>query len=299
MNRAISALCLCLLALLSLSPGRAHALAVPPLTAHVNDYGHMISKATADELEGELRAFEESDSTQIVVLTVPSLEGESLEDFSIKVAESWRIGWKGVDNGVILLVARDDHKIRIEVGRGLEGKLTDLVSGRIIRNRITPRFRAGDFDGGVKDGVQAVMEVVRGEFKAGGRDLAQGRKSAAPPILTLLIFLFLFLVFVSAISRVLGAAAGLIGLPIIGKLAFSALPLAVLGGLAVVGGLGGFVMHSLFSSGGRGRGGGGFWGGGGFGGGPFLGGGFGGGDSGGGFSGGGGDFGGGGASGDW
>jgi uncharacterized protein len=275
----------------------ALALEVPPLTAHVNDYAHVLSKQATEDLERRLAEFEQSDSTQIVVLTIPSLEGESLEEFSIKVAEKWKVGWKGVDNGAILLIARDDRKLRIEVGRGLEGKLTDLVSGRIIRNNITPRFRAGDFDNGVRDGVEAIVEVVRGEYKAEDRDLSQGRKNKAPPVLTLLLFLFVFLVFIGAMSKILGAAAGMIGLPLIGKLAFPALPLLALGGLGVAGVLGGLIVGLLFAGGrGLGRGGRGPWGGGGWGG-PFIGGG--GSSSGGGFSGGGGDFGGGGASGDW
>jgi uncharacterized protein len=287
-----------LLSLVLLSPAAwAEARSVPTLTAHVNDYAGIISQQTAQELEKELVQFERTDSTQIAVLTIPSLEGENLEEFSIKVAEAWRIGQKGIDNGVILLVARDDQKVRIEVGRGLEGKLTDLVAGRIIRNTIVPRFKAGDFDNGVKDGVRAIIEVVRGEYKADERDLTKGHKSA-PPIFTLLIFLFIALIFAGALSRVLGAAAGTIGLPVAAKLAFPALPYLVLGGLALLGLVIGLLLHAIFMGGGRSGGGGGFWGG------PFFGGGWGGGsgsgrDWGGGFSGGGGDFGGGGASGDW
>lgn len=216
----------------------------------------------------------------------------------MKVAEAWKVGQKGVDNGVILLVARDERKVRIEVGRGLEGKLTDLVSGRIVRDRIAPSFRAGDFDSGVRNGVSAIVEVTRGEYEANDRAPMRSR-GGAPPILTLLIFLFIVLVFVGSLSRVLGAAAGAIGLPLVAKLAFSALSLPILGGLAAVGIVGGLLLHTLFSGGGPGSGrGGGPWFGG-FGGGPWLGGGSSGGDSGGGFFGGGGDFGGGGASGDW
>ena len=168
-----SIVCLSLLAIGVLLSPQVFALSAPPLTAHVNDYAHMLSRQTAEELEQRLSEFEQTDSTQIVVLTIPSLEGENLEEFSIKVAEAWKVGWKGVDNGVILLIARDDRKVRIEVGRGLEGKLTDLVSGRIIRNNITPGFRAGDFDKGVRDGVQAIIEVVRGEYKSDDRGLSQ------------------------------------------------------------------------------------------------------------------------------
>ncbi len=285
-------------ALVGLSPCPGLALDVPPLTAHVNDYAGVMSKQAAGELEADLGRFEKSDSTQIVILTVPSLEGEDLDTFSIKVAENWKIGQKGIDNGVILLVARNERKVRIEVGRGLEGKLTDLMSGRIIRERIAPRFRAGDFDGGLREGAQAVMEVVRGEYKGNAEEPVRGRRGA-PPILTLLIFLFLALVFTGAISKVFGAVTGAIGLPVAAKLAFSALSLPVLGGLAALGIGIGLVLSVLFSGGGRfGGGGGGPWLGG-FGG-PFFGGGSSsGGDGGGGFFGGGGDFGGGGASGDW
>ncbi len=241
-----------------------------------------------------------------MVLTIPSLEGEDLEDFSIKVAEAWKIGSKGVDNGVILLIARDDRKVRIEVGRGLEGKLTDLVSGRIIRNSIIPRFRAGDFDGGVRAGVSGIVEAVRGEYRAEGREPG-GNDRGTTPIFTLLIFLFIALVFAGALSKVFGAAVGAVGLPIAAKLSFPALSYPILGGLALLGLVIGLLLHAMFIGGGRGGGGGGRSGGGFQGGllvglleGLFLGGGSGSsGDSSGGFFGGGGDFGGGGASGDW
>ncbi len=133
----------CVLFLFLSSSG--HALDVPKLQGYVNDYATMISPPVRAELNNELRAFEQIDSTQIVILTVPSLEGEALEDFSIKVAEAWKIGQKNKDNGVILLVAKQDRKIRIEVGRGLEGRLTDLMSGRIIDLVMKPRFKRGRF----------------------------------------------------------------------------------------------------------------------------------------------------------
>jgi len=138
----------------------ALALDVPPLRGHVNDYAGLLSPGAAQELESRLADFERSDSTQIVVLTIPSLEGEDLAGFSIKVAEAWKVGQRGLDNGAILLIAKQERKVRIEVGRGLEGKLTDLVSGRIIRGELAPRFKAGDIDGGVLAGVSAIMAVV-------------------------------------------------------------------------------------------------------------------------------------------
>jgi uncharacterized protein len=300
MKRRIAALLLFLGMAASLLPSVARALPVPPLTAHINDYAHMISEPVAGELERELAGLEKTDSTQIVVLTIPGLEGENIEEFSIKVAEAWKIGSKGVDNGVILLIAKDDRKVRIEVGRGLEGKLTDLVSGRIIRNSIIPRFKAGDFDGGVRAGVGAIVEAARGEYKAEGRKPGRGHRGAMP-VFTLLIFLFIALVFAGALSKVFGAAVGTVGLPIAAKLSFPALSYPILGGLALLGLVIGLLIHTIFGGGGRGGGGGlgGFLGG-------FLGGSFFGGgsssddDSPGDFGGGGGgDFGGGGAGGDW
>jgi len=271
---------------------QAPASDLPALKGHVNDYAGMLNPQRAAALETALSDFERSDSTQIVVLTVPSLGGEDVESFSIKVAEAWKIGQKGVDNGVILLVAQAERKVRIEVGRGLEGKLTDLVSGRIIRADISPRFKAGDYDGGIVAGVNAIAAVVKGEYTAAPRDLRQGKKGA-PPLFTLLLFLAVAAVFLSSFSRYLSGAAGAIGLPIIASLTFPGLALAFIAGLAAGGFLLGLFLAALF--GGGGRGGGGYFGG------PFIGGGFGSGGGGdfGGFSGGGGGFGGGGASGDW
>lgn len=262
------------------------ALEVPALKAHVNDYGNMMSQETRSKIENELIAFEQSDSTQIVIVTIPSLEGEVLEQFSIKVAEAWKIGQKGKDNGVILLVSKQDRKIRIEVGRGLEGKLTDLMAGRIINFAINPRFKRGDFDGGFMAGAQAIIDVTRGEFKV-DENQTPVRKKRSSSLPTLFIFGAIALLTLGRISRVLGGAAGAIGLPLIGL--FLGLPLFALVLMGVFGLALGIFLPLIF--GGFGRGGGGFFPGG-FGGGGF------GGDS-GGFGGGGGDFGGGGASGDW
>lgn len=273
-----------------LCPILSYALDVPPLRGHVNDYAGMLSPQVAQQLEARLSDFERSDSTQVVLLTVPSLDGDDIESFSISLAEAWRIGKKGLDNGVILVMAKQERKIRIEVGRGLEGRLTDLVAGRIIRDEIVPRVRSGDIDGGITAGVVAIMAAVKGEYAAKGRDLRHGKRGANP-IFTLVIFLAVVCVFLGSISRVLGAVAGAVGLPLVTFLAFSGISFILLVLLAVAGIAIGLFLPFLFGSG---RGGG-FHGGG-----PFIGGwGGGGGGGGGGFSGGGGDFGGGGASGDW
>jgi uncharacterized protein len=285
---------LCLVSCIFLLSPAVFALDVPKLQGYVNDYADMISPQMRDQLANELHAFEQSDSTQIVILTIPSLEGEALEDFSIKVAEAWKIGQKNKDNGAILLVAKQDRKIRVEVGRGLEGRLTDLMSGRIIDLVIQPRFKSGDFDGGFAAGVSALIDATRGEFKADGNRYPQKRNGFSH-IFTFLIFGGMILLVLGSFSRVLGGIAGAVGLPFLVFASGFSIGLILLIVL-IAGGLGiGLLLPALFSSGGRYGGGGGFWSGGGFSG---MGG-SGGGDFGGGFSGGGGDFGGGGASGGW
>jgi uncharacterized protein len=284
-----------------LLPCTAAALEVPALKGRVNDYGGMLSPETERRIETLLQELEEKDSTQVVVLTVPSLGGDGLEDFSMRVAERWRIGRKGLDNGAILVIARDDRKVRIEVGYGLEGRLTDLTAGRIIRDRIVPEFRAGRFDQGVLNGVAALAEVVRGEFQAPARPASGPAAASIDDLLPFAVF-FIFVVFMlGRVSRPLGTAAGGFFMPFLGQMAFSPGLIALLG-LGGAGLVAGFVIATVagaLGSGGPyppgGRGGGGS---GGFptsfprGGGGFS-------SGGGGFSGGGGGFGGGGASGSW
>jgi uncharacterized protein len=286
--------------LLCCLPFSAYSLDVPKIQSYVNDYAGMISPSVRSKMEGELRAFEQSDSTQIVILTVPSLEGENIEEFSIKVAEAWKIGQQQKDNGILLIVSKQERKIRIEVGRGLEGKLTDLMAGRIIDQVIKPRFKQGDFDGGFITGTSALVDATRGEFKA-EQGPVQRRQKGFPPFLTFLLFFGIFVLILGSFSRILGGIAGAIGLPSL--VHFTVVPAGILPTilLALVGFGSGFFLSNLFSSGGSRRGGHGNRGGGFFYG-PWVGGssiGGGGGFSGGGFSGGGGSFGGGGASGDW
>ncbi|GAB6909079.1 hypothetical protein JCM12296A_49200 [Desulfosarcina cetonica] len=277
----------------------AQALDVPRLQGHVNDDAGMLTSTSRRQLEAVLSDFERQESTQIVVLTIPSLKGDALEDFSMRVAEAWKIGQKGTDNGAILLVVKNDRKIRIEVGYGLEGRLTDLVAGRIIRNVITPYFRAGQFDQGITQGVGAMIEAVKGEFSAPATPSASQKKSQkGTPIFAVLGLLFLVNA-LGRVSRFMGAAAGAVLFPIAGALFFGAAPLLLLG-LVPIGILAGLILSGVggaLSSGANNRihrgGGGGYWGGGFGGGGGFSSGGF------GGFSGGGGGFGGGGASGGW
>ena len=143
----------------------SRAAEVPYLTGRVNDVAGVLSSSTGAQLEALLKVHEDSTSNQVAVLIVPGLEGESLEEYSIRVAETWKLGQKGRDNGVLLLVAQQERKVRIEVGRGLEGDLTDQTCGMIIRHEIIPHFRDGDFDAGVRAGVIAILDAIKGSYR--------------------------------------------------------------------------------------------------------------------------------------
>jgi uncharacterized protein len=274
------------------------ALEVPQLKGRVNDYAGMLSAYTERQLDETLRRLEHTDSTQIVVATIPSLRGESLEAFSIRIAEQWEIGRKGLDNGAVLLIAKKERKIRIEVGYGLEGSMTDLVSGQIIRNVIVPKFRTGNIDQGVIDGVEAMIAVVRGEFAAAPQPkIHEGRKTGSHPGIFSLVFFLALINVLGRLRRPLGAATGGLLFPVIGAMFFNLgliwilalIPLGILGG-TLLSFLGSPLSFGHVASARRPGGVGWF---GGSGGGGFSSGGF------GGFSGGGGGFGGGGASGGW
>ncbi|MFZ1984972.1 MAG: TPM domain-containing protein [Desulfatitalea sp.] len=286
-----------LLAVLVFSVQSLWAAPVPRLQGRVNDNAQMLGTQTERQLDALLADLERTDSTQIVVLTVPSLEGQPIEEFSLQVAEQWGIGRKATDNGALLVVAKNDRKIRIEVGYGLEGRLTDLTAGRIIRNVIGPQFKNGRFDQGIVDGVTAMIAAVKGEYTAPeappSGNLKEGHRSPSP---FALIVLFFLLSAVGRVNRLMGGAAGAILAPIAGLLFFNLgfliilalIPIGFAAGL-LISLFGSPLSYSHGASRSRNTT---FWGGG-------FGGGGGGGFSGGGFSGGGGGFGGGGSSGGW
>jgi uncharacterized protein len=141
---------------------------VPKLEGPVNDYAHVLSPADQSRLSDFLTDQESKTSNQIVVLTIPSLNGDDLEDFSLRVARDWNLGQKDKKNGVLVLVAVNDHKIRIEVNGGLQGVLTDALATQIIRNEIAPHFKADDYFGGLMAGVTAIDQATHGEYKAKG-----------------------------------------------------------------------------------------------------------------------------------
>lgn len=169
------------------------ALEIPRASGYVTDRAGLLSQKVEQDLERYLREFENSDSTQITVLTIPTLDGENLETFSLKVFEDWKIGQLGKDNGALLLITKAERKIRIEVGYGLEGRLTDLIAGRIIDYDISPRFKQGDFNGGVISGVQAMTDAVRGEYSS------QRKKKKRSNPFGLIFFLFFFGPFIGRI----------------------------------------------------------------------------------------------------
>jgi uncharacterized protein len=275
------------------------ALEVPYLSGRVDDRAGMLGDGYETQLDGRLRQLEEETGAQVVVLTIPSLEGDPIEDFSIRVVETWKLGRAGVDDGVLILIVRDDRRMRIEVGYGLEGALTDAQAGRIIDALMAPRFRSGDFDGGVDAAVEAVSSAIRGEELVLPEEPARGQGMNPG---SLIFFLIFGLPFIGAALSSRGAAGWILYLFLTPF--FFAFPAAMLGlkaGAVVAGAwLIGFPLLRLIwpkAAVGRGAGSkrGTFWG-------PFVGGGgggFGGGGFGGGFSGGGGSFGGGGASGGW
>ncbi|NJN70416.1 MAG: methanol dehydrogenase [Nitrospira sp.] len=269
----------------------AIALDVPQLTGRVVDLAHILPSSTVESLTARLSAHEAQSSNQAAVLIVPSLEGDSLEEFSHRVSTTWKLGQKGTDNGVLLLVAIEERKVRIEVGYGLEGVLTDARSAQIIRNEIVPRFRAGDIPSGVTEGISAIVKTIEGTYQASERTGSQPETDVmGQVVVAVIVGLAVGLMFMN-IHKFVGPAAGagistLLAPWLVPALIASAATLFL---LLVIGaaGTGGRTTRSRgmddwiwYSS----RGGG--WGGGSFGGG-------------GGFSGGGGDFGGGGASGNW
>ena len=152
-----------LLAFAALAGAARADVPVPPLKARVTDLTGTLNIQQTAELEARIAAFEARRGSQIAVLLLPTTRPEEIEQYSIRVAEAWKIGRKKVDDGLILVVAKDDRALRIEVGYGLEGAIPDSLARRVIDEKITPRFRAGDFYGGVRDGVDQLIKLAEGE----------------------------------------------------------------------------------------------------------------------------------------
>jgi uncharacterized protein len=291
---------LILIVALLLLPGQLAALEAPPLAGRVNDLARMLSPEAQQRLEQKLAAFERETSNQVAVLTVPSLAGDDIDSFSIRVVEAWKIGQKGRDNGVLLIIAQAERKVRIEVGMGLQGVLPDITAGRIIRDVMRPFLKDGRYDQGIAAGVDSIMAATKGEFKGTGQTPRKHAAQKSPSFATMLLGAVVAIAVLGLFSRYLGGVAGAVGFPLATWLAFPGMGLVTLLLLAAGGLVVGFLLSMVVSSFFGGGGGGGYGGFGGGWGGGFYGGGGGsssGGDD--GFSGGGGDFDGGGSSDDY
>ena len=185
---------------------------VPPLVGRVVDQTGTLSSDDIASLNQKLRDFEARKGSQIALLIVPTTAPEEIEQYSIRVAEAWKIGRKKIDDGAILLVAKNDRKLRIEVGYGLEGALTDVTSKRIIDEIITPKFRSGDFAGGISDGVDRIISVADGEPLPAPPVRRQESQSSRPSLEFLNPFnpfvLFGLLIFGGALRKLLGRLVG-------------------------------------------------------------------------------------------
>ena len=265
----------------------AQEIPVPPLAARVTDLTGTLSAEQTRSIEQSLRDFERSRGSQIAVLMLPTTGPDSIEQYSIRVAEAWKIGRARVDDGIILVIARDDRKLRIEVGRGLEGAIPDVVAKRVIREIIAPHFLADDFHGGIADGVRALMKLVEGEQLPAPRGQSASKKSSGDYEAIFVVILVLATVLGRMLTAVAGRATGSSLMALVAGGAAWFITGAVL--VAVIAAVIAFVIALMsgatagrhFGGGGGGWSGGSDWSGGG------------------GFSGGGGDFGGGGASGSW
>ena len=185
----LGAVLLALAAALWLSPAPAAAPTFPELTGRVVDDAELLSSGDEEELSQELKALEDKSSDQLVVVTLPSLQGNAIEDYGYQLGRHWGIGTAKLNNGVLLIVAPNEHKVRIEVGYGLEGTLTDALSKIIIDNAILPKFRAGDYAGGIKDGVGDLIKVLTGD-SAEVEDRAKARPDADQPEIDWLMVIF-------------------------------------------------------------------------------------------------------------
>jgi len=289
---------LALLALLLWAPVAQCEVPVPPLKAHVTDLTATLSADQRNTLERALASLESRKGSQVAVLMVPTVQPESIEQYAIRAYDQWKLGRKGVDDGVLLIIAKNDRKLRIEVGYGLEGTIPDAVAKRIIDTSIVPRFKQADFYGGIHAGVDRIVRLVAGEVLPAPRQANPRASRVGPSIdhVSQLFFGFIALmvvggIFRSIFGRLIGAAINGVAMGVLAYYFLIGLEAALIAAVVV------FLFTLIAEFKGTSRGGwssgGGSWSSGG--GGGFSGGGF----SGGGFSGGGGSSGGGGASGSW
>lgn len=182
-------------------------LKVPELwSGRVHDEAHILSEGFVAQLEQRLKAHEDSTSNQIAVLIIPSLEGEVIEEYTLRVAETWKLGTENKDNGVLLFIAVGDRKVRIEVGEGLEGALTDATSNQIIRNEIAPYFRQDNYEGGVSAAVDAIISAIKGEYQADAQPVTKQKRRGGSFLGFLIVIIII--VIISNIRRRGGRGGG-------------------------------------------------------------------------------------------
>lgn len=194
----------CLLFLGFLTLPTAHAAEVIPAkpTRYFNDYAHVVSGATAEALNRKLEEFERTNSSQILVAVYPKMQSDSsVEDYTVRLAQSWGVGQKGKNNGAVLFVFVQDRQVYLQVGYGLEGAIPDATARMIIEQEIKPRFRAGDFNGGLTAAVQAILQAAQGEYKGTGRTVAEGRRNQGGRSIIFFILLFFLLAALSSRRR--------------------------------------------------------------------------------------------------
>ncbi|MCX7195203.1 MAG: YgcG family protein [Proteobacteria bacterium] len=262
--------------------GLAHAeVAVPPLSARVTDLTSTLDAAQKQQLETRLAQFESKKGAQIAVLLIPTTQPETIEQYGIRVVEAWKLGRKGIDDGVLLLIAKDDRTLRIEVGYGLEGVLPDAIAKRIIAETITPHFKRGNYFAGISAGVEQLLAVIEGEPLPPPRE----RSAISGSFQNFESLLFIGFMLAMVVGGVLRKFLGRLPAAIVIGFVTAMLAWFIAASILIAGIVG--VIALIFTLVGDGRG---ALGGGGFGQGGF---------GGGGFGGGGGGFGGGGASGRW
>lgn len=213
-------------------------VAVPPLVGHVTDQTKTLAPEQIAALEQRLSAFEARKGSQLAVLIVPTISPEGIEQFALRVAERWKLGRKKVDDGAILVVAKNDRALRIEVGYGLEGALSDSISKRIISETITPRFKQGDYFGGIEAGVAQIIKVVDGEPLPAPSSRPTGSYDEVRQLLPVLFIVAL------AVGGVLRSALGKVPGALVTGAVVSVLVWFVIGTLflSVVAGLGALVF---------------------------------------------------------
>lgn len=180
----------------------------PRLTGRVVDAAHILDDATRARIAERLAAYEAKTSDQVVVATVPSLDGLPIEDYANRLFRQWGLGTREKNNGALLLVAPRERKVRIEAGYGVEGGLTDAISSVIINSAIIPKFRQGDFAGGVEAGANAMVDVLTGDAETWSRRAEQRAEDHGPSIMAVIFYVILLLIFIRIMSRIAGGGGG-------------------------------------------------------------------------------------------